>query len=225
MQGGDGHHKLRTHGSPITSAFLGSSGNIAASTSASNKQTGPRCKAVDGNCELEAYLQKIAPGKEVLVAISNFKLILGESMLNLWIEQVQKAGAKPWMVLAIDQDLYDHLTSRKLPVFLIKQEIAAAQQNTGSNHAVSALKFGILAEFIKLGWSVLLSDVDIVTLSNPFEHLYRDRDIEGVQHDLLKVFPGTTIRPAEPSASALTAVSAPPEPEIDHFNQPVSPYC
>lgn len=115
-----------------------------------------------------------------MVAISNFKLVLGHGMLNLWIDSVQKAGAKPWMVLAIDEDLYHHLTSRKLPVFLIKQEIAEAQQGTGSNHAVSALKFGILAEFIKLGWSVLLSDVDVVTLSNPFEHLYRDRDIEGV---------------------------------------------
>lgn len=180
MQADEGQ-QLRTHGSPITSGLLGSSGHIAASSSAAKKQSGPQCRVVGGNCELEAYLQKIAPGKEVMVAISNFKLILGEGMLNLWIDQVQKAGAKPWMVLAIDQDLYDHLTSRKLPVFLIKQEIAEAQQNTGSNHAVSALKFGILAEFIKLGWSVLLSDVDVVTLSNPFEHLYRDRDIEGMK--------------------------------------------
>ena len=28
--------------------------------------------------------------------------------------------------------------------------------------------------------SVLLSDVDILTLKNPFEHLYRDEDVEAL---------------------------------------------
>ena len=139
----------------------------------------PGCKAVNGNCELEAFLEKVAPGGEVMAAISNFNLIQRGGMLNTWIENVQKAGVGPWMVLAIDKELNHYLDARKMPNFLMEQEIAAAQQGTGSNHAVSALKFGILAEFLKLGWSVLLSDVDIVTLSNPFEHLYRDRDIEG----------------------------------------------
>jgi hypothetical protein len=139
----------------------------------------PGCAVVKGNCELEAFLKKVAPGGEVLVAISNFNLIQRGGMLNTWIEAVQKTHVKPWMVLAIDRPLNSYLNERKVPNFLIEQEIATVQQGTGSNHAVSALKFGILAEFLKLGWSVLLSDVDIVTLSDPFQHLYRDRDIEG----------------------------------------------
>jgi Nucleotide-diphospho-sugar transferase len=145
----------------------------------------PGCTAVRGNCELEAYLKKVAPGGEVMVAISNFDLIQHGGMLNTWIEQVQKAKVGPWMVLAIDEPLHHYLDERNLPNFLVKQEIAAVQQNTGSNHAVSALKFGILAEFLKLGWSVLLSDVDVVTLDDPFRHLYRDRDIEGAPLPLL----------------------------------------
>ena len=114
-----------------------------------------------------------------MVAISNFKLIQWGGMLNTWIERVQKAKVKPWMVLAIDEPLHNYLDERHIPNYLIKQETAEAQAGTGSNHAVSALKFGILAEFLKLGWSVLLSDVDIVTVEDPFPHLYRDRDIEG----------------------------------------------
>jgi hypothetical protein len=31
-----------------------------------------------------------------------------------------------------------------------------------------------------IGYSVLLSDVDIVILQNPFDHLYRDSDVEGM---------------------------------------------
>ncbi|CAD7701899.1 unnamed protein product [Ostreobium quekettii] len=35
-------------------------------------------------------------------------------------------------------------------------------------------------EFLLLGYSVLLSDVDVVVLKNPFDRLYRDRDVEGM---------------------------------------------
>lgn len=44
----------------------------------------------------------------------------------------------------------------------------------------AGLKFQILQEFLQLGYAVLLSDVDIVTISNPFNHLVRDSDVEGM---------------------------------------------
>lgn len=43
-------------------------------------------------------------------------------------------------------------------------QITESQKNTGSNHAISALKFKIIKEFLDLGYSVLLSDIDIVWL-------------------------------------------------------------
>ena len=43
-------------------------------------------------------------------------------------------------------------------------QVDASQEGTGDNHAISALKFKILEEFLELNWHVLLSDVDIVTL-------------------------------------------------------------
>lgn len=59
-------------------------------------------------------------------------------------------------------------------------QISAAQKDVGSNHAVSGLKFKILRHFLQLGYAVLLSDVDIVTLQNPFNHLFRDSDVEAM---------------------------------------------
>ena len=59
-------------------------------------------------------------------------------------------------------------------------QVSDAQKNVGSNHAVSGLKFKILRHFLQLGYSVLLSDVDIVTIQNPFDHLHRDSDVEGM---------------------------------------------
>ena len=41
-------------------------------------------------------------------------------------------------------------------------QVDKAQEGTGDNHAISALKFKIIQEFLELGWNVLLSDVDVV---------------------------------------------------------------
>lgn len=42
------------------------------------------------------------------------------------------------------------------------------------------MKFHLLREFLVLGYSILLSDVDIVYLQNPFNHLHRDCDVESM---------------------------------------------
>uniref|UniRef100_A0A0E0AM12 Glycosyltransferase n=1 Tax=Oryza glumipatula TaxID=40148 RepID=A0A0E0AM12_9ORYZ len=76
----------------------------------------------------------------------------------------------------------------------IKKELIVARDpdegvdnigKVGGNHAVSGLKFRILREFLQLGYSVLLSDIDIIFFQNPFDHLYRDADVESMSdgHD------------------------------------------
>ena len=37
----------------------------------------------------------------------------------------------------------------------------------------------VLVDFLTIGCSVLLSDVDVLWMTNPFPHLYRDADVEG----------------------------------------------
>ena len=43
-------------------------------------------------------------------------------------------------------------------------QVDKAQEGTGDNHAISALKFKIIQEFLELGWNVLLSDVDVLVV-------------------------------------------------------------
>lgn len=59
-------------------------------------------------------------------------------------------------------------------------QVDKAQEGTGDNHAISALKFKIIREFLELGWNVLLSDVDVVIVQVSFQathvralHLWR----------------------------------------------------
>ena len=47
-------------------------------------------------------------------------------------------------------------------------QVDKVQEGTGDNHAISALKFKIIQEFLELGWNVLLSDVDVVIVQVSF---------------------------------------------------------
>ena len=44
---------------------------------------------------------------------------------------------------------------------------------------ISTLKYGLLKQALLMGFSVMVVDLDIIFLKDPFLHLYRDADIEG----------------------------------------------
>lgn len=148
----------------------------------SDKQ--PAQRISESNTPLSLLLQKIAPAqggrpREVLIAISNFNLVRG-GHLGLWLEGVKQAKISNYLVVAIDKELEEHLTANGHNVYHRDISIDKSQEGTGDNHAISALKFKIILEFLELGWNVLLSDVDIVVVQNPFDHLWRDHDLEGM---------------------------------------------
>jgi arabinosyltransferase len=138
--------------------------------------------------DLEQLLLSVAPTREVLVALSD-KNPLREGMLDTFLRgAADVAGITNYVVVALDAETETALKQRNRNVFFLPAEIPAAQRDTGNNHAVSALKFGVLRKFLRLGWSVLLSDVDVAVLSDPFSPefastprgLYRDSDVEGM---------------------------------------------
>lgn len=130
--------------------------------------------------ELAEFLKKVAINNEVIVAVSNKNYAWPGGMLELWATNVKRAGVKNAMVVALDDDTKTNAEGFGLPAFRMDVKIPDSQKDVGSNHAVSALKFRILQNFIKLGYAVFLSDVDIVFLQNPFDHLVRDCDVEGM---------------------------------------------
>lgn len=129
--------------------------------------------------DLEAILMKVAPNREVLLAVAN-KNTMWDGMLGTFTDGFKRSNITNHMVLALDQETVTWCTNNGVNVYLMNLTVASAQADTGDNHAVSAMKFGILKRFLELGWSVLLSDVDIAIFQNPFKHLYRDSDIEGM---------------------------------------------
>ncbi|KAG5573520.1 hypothetical protein H5410_063286 [Solanum commersonii] len=118
------------------------------------------------NAELQKQvnLKKAAPFGKVKSSRTNLPVLPDES--------VNPRLAKILTKVAVGKEISVMKTGRDTDEtvdFIVK---------SGGNHAMSGLKFRILREFLHLGYSVLLSDVDIVYLQNPFDHLYHDSDVE-----------------------------------------------
>ncbi|KAK3268106.1 hypothetical protein CYMTET_23377 [Cymbomonas tetramitiformis] len=133
-----------------------------------------------GNPRLAEVLRQVAINNEVMIAISNGALAGPGGMLATWIECVQKAGITNYLVVALDDKAEDMLKGLGVPFYRKQLSIPRAQASVGQNHAISGLKFRILQEFLTLGYGVLLSDVDIVMIKNPFGQLRRDADVEAM---------------------------------------------
>ena len=170
-----------------TAGITASKASLAGAVSSSSTATGiaanmyvPTSEDVP-NEELKAVLERVAVNREVLAAVSNKALISEDGnygMLKTWVDSVRASGVKNFMVVALD----DHTAHAmdKIGVARWRRDPTKLRDMNLSNHGISAQKFHMLREFLVLGYSVLLSDVDIVTLKNPFEHLVRDSDVEGM---------------------------------------------
>ncbi|CAK7329734.1 unnamed protein product [Dovyalis caffra] len=130
------------------------------------------------NPRLAKILEEVAVGKELIVALANSNV---KEMLEVWFTSIQKVGIPNYLVVALDDEIAEFCEKNDVPVYKRDpDEGIDSVGKTGGNHAVSGLKFHILREFLQLGYSVLLSDVDIVFLQNPFHYLYRDSDVESM---------------------------------------------
>ncbi|KAK7310446.1 hypothetical protein RJT34_07981 [Clitoria ternatea] len=130
------------------------------------------------NPRLAKILEEVAIYKELVVALANSNV---KEMLQLWFTNIKKVGIPNYLVVALDDEIEEFCKLNDVPIYRRDPDQGVdAVAKTGGNHAVSGLKFRILREFLQLGYSVLLSDVDIVYLQNPFDHLYRDSDVESM---------------------------------------------
>lgn len=130
------------------------------------------------NPRLAKLLDEIAVRKELIVALANSNV---KTMLEVWFTNIKRVGITNYLVVALDDQIVEFCKANDVPVYKRDPDKGIdSVARTGGNHAVSGLKFRILREFLQLGYSVLLSDVDIVYLQNPFDYLYRDSDVESM---------------------------------------------
>ncbi|CAN6482208.1 unnamed protein product [Victoria cruziana] len=130
------------------------------------------------NPRLQKVLEEVAVNKEIIVAVANINV---KDMLDVWFGSIKHVGIPNYLVVALDDATVSFCKQKDVPVYRRNpDEGVDSVAKNGDNHAISGLKFRILREFLELGYSVLLSDVDVVYLQNPFDHIYRDCDVESM---------------------------------------------
>lgn len=156
---------------------------------------------------LAALLRKTANSRgEVMVALCNGAYARadhprnpekGGGMLSTWARTAVGAGVTNALVLAMDEEARKTAEASGVAAFLLEEDwsqLPAAQQQQrqgeeegkknskaavkATNHSVSALKFKLLRRILALGYSVLLSDVDVVTLRDPFGFIEEREEVE-----------------------------------------------
>ncbi|KAL8485326.1 hypothetical protein ACS0TY_027574 [Phlomoides rotata] len=128
-------------------------------------------------------LSRIAINKELIVALANSNV---QPLLQIWFTTIKRLGISNYLVVALDNSTVQFCKANDVPFYTKDpdEEIDSAGKSP-IGPVVSALKFKILREFLEMGYNVLLSDTDVIFLQNPFDHLYRDSDIESMSdgHD------------------------------------------
>ena len=170
----DDVRRVVTRDGPIGTGARGE-GNCA--TIDASKRVGPAPRALrfvaepDGpwpvNCgefpELCEVVSRVAnPQRQVLAAVSNSNILY---MLGLFLDGVAAANVTNAVVVALDEKTAWWCAARGAPYY--HRELKSLTGST-DNHATSGLKFRVLHEFLSVGVSVLLSDVDVVWMRNPF---------------------------------------------------------
>lgn len=139
------------------------------------------------NPRLAELLDKYFPSnhRELILVLANSNTYVKDA-LKLWLSNVQRLGIGNYLIYALDNEMLQLCLENNVPVYKrdLKDGIIGSDfqtiAKTGGNHEVSGLKFRVLREFLQLGYSVLLSDIDIVYVQNPFKYLHRDSDIEAM---------------------------------------------
>lgn len=136
----------------------------------------PACALDENMRELCALLRVAAIEREVLACVSNKNIF---SMLGTYLVGVARANITNAVVVALDDPTAAFAKSKGAHTYVRK---LVARGGSTDNHATSGLKFQVIYEFLSAGCSVLLSDVDVLWLQNPFTlpSLYRDSDVEGM---------------------------------------------
>jgi hypothetical protein len=141
----------------------------------------PKLRAGKGSAALERLLEHAAVNNEVLACVSNSNMVTEDGtggMLADWVRWVRLSNVTNFVVFALDQETYNAMIRIDVHVHLVEPQKMALGGTF--NHAASAQKFHVVKQVLDLGYSVLLSDTDVITLQNPFRFLVRDCDVEGM---------------------------------------------
>ncbi|KAJ9529018.1 hypothetical protein QJQ45_007084 [Haematococcus lacustris] len=136
----------------------------------------------NGGNILESFLTILSRAK-ITNSLHTCKPDLGLGLL------VRVCGDTKYLIGVMDDETEQYLKGRdvnyfrvNIPVPKVQAKSHPANQRECGPPQVSTIKYTLLKTLLQLGVNTLITDMDLVYISNPFDHLHRDADIE-VQTD------------------------------------------
>ena len=123
--------------------------------------------------EMQAKEIKVtAAVKTVTVAVADHPVL--DMFLN-WYNSAKRVGIHNILPIALDSQLYQELKMLKIPAYLDRRISYATKEESGfmtnDFKLKGKMKFILTLDVLQLGYAVLLSDLDIYFLQNPFPFL------------------------------------------------------
>jgi len=141
------------------------------------------------NRKLRTAYERVAnERKEVMIALTNDVMMCtnrktcwwnGGNILETFLEQARRVRLTNYVIVTLDDETETFCRNfGGVPSLRLELPVPTAQQNSRGANMISTLKYGLLKQSLLMGFSILVVDLDLVFLKNPFDHLYRDADIE-----------------------------------------------
>ncbi|KAG2433608.1 hypothetical protein HYH02_012537 [Chlamydomonas schloesseri] len=157
----------------------------------------PAAEVEKENPEFAALLKKHSNDKqEIMLGLANAVMICqnatvcwwnGGNILESFLEILERSNITNHLIGVTDEETGGYLSKRAakrgpgafaINWFTPNVKIPESQANTREANRVSSLKFSLLQTSLQLGFHTMITDMDLVYISNPFDALKRDADIE-----------------------------------------------
>jgi len=146
------------------------------------------------NRRLHDLLTKKANGRgEVMLALANDVMMCsnhrtcwwnGGNILETFLKGLQRIPVANVVIITLDDATHTFCTefgagTETAPACLrLNMPVPTAQQGSRGANMISTLKYGLLRQALLMGFAILVVDLDLLFFKDPFEHLYRDADVE-----------------------------------------------
>lgn len=155
------------------------------------------------NRMIRPVLERVANSQgEVMIAIANDVMTClnpktcwwgGGNILASFIMVNKRIGITNYLIIALDDTVSNWCEKEGAPYIRVDLEVPDAQKGSRGANMISTLKYDLLADVMLMGYAILVVDLDLVFLRNPFDHLHRDSDLEGSSDGFTKGWAGGQI--------------------------------
>ena len=142
------------------------------------KYVAPKSKLAQDNQLTEELVGRYAEDNVVMVTWANHHY---HDFVRNWVRNVRNCGVRNFMVGAMDNELLEKLIEDEVPTFAMQSGLTTEDFGWGTEnfHKMGRKKIELIYLFTKMGFDILVSDVDTVWLRNPLPYMakYPNADV------------------------------------------------